>query len=202
MDCNNLAALAREIRWRPWRLRFHVVGKMRLDLSCSCGQIHADRFQVIALHFRFGLHDLPTFRFHFVLKVALPIIASPNHVQGGPEGQSALEKARSLDSAIATGLLDPPDKTVHLPQRLLLARLEEVHKNARTVLRPGEWCEMPRALPRLPLAEQPALFARPTANLSACALASDMIKSICSCNGTIWTLFFEAGRSGRARPRE
>src|SRR2546430_7815131 len=56
------------------------------------------------------------------------MIASPNHVDGGPEGQFALEKARSLDSAITTGLLDPSDKTAHLPQRLLLARLEEVHQ--------------------------------------------------------------------------
>src|SRR5207248_3363380 len=66
--------------------------------------------------------------FHFLLKIALPIIASPNHVHRCPESQFALQKSGSLDSAVTAGLVGSPDKTVHLPQRLLLARLQEVHQ--------------------------------------------------------------------------
>src|SRR5439155_24361169 len=50
------------------------------------------------------------------------------HVNGCPESQLALEKSSSLGSAIAAGLVDPPHETVHLPQRLLLARLEKLHQ--------------------------------------------------------------------------
>ena len=70
-----------------------------------------------------GLYYLSKLRFHFALQITLPIIASPDHVHRGPEGQFVLEESGSLGGAIATGLVDATHKTVDLPERLFFPRL-------------------------------------------------------------------------------
>src|SRR5438045_9602406 len=69
------------------------------------------------------LYHLSKLRFHFALQITLPVIASPDHVQSGPECQVILEESRSLDRAIPTCLIDAAHKSVDLPQGLLFPRL-------------------------------------------------------------------------------
>src|SRR3954454_4082056 len=78
--------------------------------------------------FDLRVHDLAKFRFHFLLKIALPIIATPNHVHRCPERQFVFKKALSLGGAVTTRLIDPADETMDLPQGLFLACLNKTHK--------------------------------------------------------------------------
>ena len=76
--------------------------------------------------FDLGLDHLSKLRFHFVLQITPPIIASPDHIHRGPERQFVLEETHSLGRAIATSLVDAAHKTVDLPQRLLFPCLQRM----------------------------------------------------------------------------
>src|SRR4029077_12118980 len=111
------------------------------------------------------------------------------------------EKARSLDSAITTGLLNSADKTVHLSQRLLLARLEELHQTLEPcfVLANGAKC-LAHFRGYLLQNNLRCLPGRPQLERVCTRVRHDQINMLLQWNNL--ALFFEAGRSGRGRPRQ
>src|SRR5271165_1683497 len=62
--------------------------------------------------------------FDMVLEILLPTPTRENHLEGLPKRKSFLQHFFAPLAATIVSLLDLPDKSAHLPLRLLLPRLE------------------------------------------------------------------------------
>src|SRR5437868_4165794 len=143
------------------------ISRRRQNATRSCPVVaarsHADQFQVIALHFRFAAARSPEVSFPFRLenRAANSRVAKSCSRWSRRSvyfRESAFPGQRNRDR-----LVQPPGQN-HAPAATFAPCAPGGSaSNARTVLRPGEWCEMPRALPRRSLAERPVPFARSTA---------------------------------------
>ncbi len=131
-----VAALAGEIGDRFRDAIFSLGSELRFDrvlqLRPETAQIGFEKLDRV-LDLR--LHGFAEFGFHFILEVVLPFRASPEQAPGFPKGELFFDQVLPVIRAVAAGALDAAEEAGYLPERLLMAHLDEVCARVRDVLR-------------------------------------------------------------------